>query len=152
MGTEKSAIETKTLSDGTILVQDSRGTARLTCLAPGVLLYVCTGYLSTSFYEPMVAVAQREMARGKPVVMFVDGWSLQAVDTGFRENWTQWFKGYKQRFHMRLLVRTKLMEMAASLANLFTGLSVVKTYSAYGPWELACAKDYPAFRRAQAAG
>jgi hypothetical protein len=42
---------------------------------------------------------------------------------------------------MRLLVRTKLMEMAASLADLFTGLSVVKTYSAYGPWELACAND-----------
>ena len=152
MTTDKSAVETKTLPDGTILVQDSRGTAKLSCLAPGVLLYVCTGYLSTSFYAPMVAVAQREMDRGNPVVMFVDGWSLQAVDTGFREKWTEWFKGYKQRFHMRLLVRTKLMEMAASLANLFTGLSVVKTYSAYGPWELACSKDYPAFRRAKAAG
>jgi hypothetical protein len=84
--------------------------------------------------------------------MFVDGWALLAVDTRFREKWTEWFKTYKHRFLMRLLVRTKLMELAASIANLFTGLSVVKTYSAYGPWELACARDYPAFRGTHAAG
>jgi hypothetical protein len=63
MTTEHAAVETKTLADGTVLVLDSRGTAKLTCLAPGVLLYVCTGYLTASFYEPMVAVAQREMDR-----------------------------------------------------------------------------------------
>ena len=79
--------------------------------------------------------------------MFVDGWQLHSVDTGFREGWTAWFRPYKERVHMRLLVRSKLMEMAASLANLFTGLSVVKTYSAYAAWEQACARDYPAFRR-----
>jgi hypothetical protein len=39
------------------------------------------------------------------------------------------------------------MEMAASLANLFTGLSVVKTHSTYAAWEQACRKDLPEFRR-----
>jgi len=101
----------------------------------------------------MVALAQREADRGGPVVMFVDGWELQAVDTGFREAWTIWFRRNKQLFQMRLLVRTKLMVMAASLANLFTGLNVVKTYSTYESWEQACIKDYPSFRRAvKAAG
>jgi len=153
MPTEKQSLETKTLTDGTILVQDARGSARLTRLAPGVLSYVCTGFLSTSFYEPVVALAQREADRGGPVVMFVDGWELQAVDTGFREAWTIWFRRNKQLFQMRLLVRTKLMVMAASLANLFTGLNVVKTYSSYESWEQACIKDYPSFRRAvKAAG
>jgi len=153
MPTENQPVETKALPDGTILVQDSRGSARLTRLAPGVLFFECTGFLSVRFYEPMVGVAEREMERGGPVVMFVDGWQLHSVDTGFREAWTEWFKLYKQRFQMRLLVRSKLMEMAASLANLFAGLSVVKTYSAYAGWEQACAKDYPAFRRSvKAAG
>ena len=142
------ALETKTLTDGTVLVRDARGSAHLTRLAPGVLSYVCTGFLSTSFYEPMVALAQREADRGGPVVMFVDGWELQAVDTGFREAWTIWFRRHKHHFQMRLLVRSKLMEMAASLANLFTGLNVVKTFSTYEAWERACLEDYPAFRRA----
>jgi len=147
MPTDKQVVDTKTLPDGTILVQDSRGSARLVRLAPGVLFYECKGYLSQSFYGPMVAVAQREVDRGGPLVMFVDGWQLHAVDTGFREGWTAWFKLYKDRFHMRLLVRSKLMEMAASLANLITGLSVVKTYSTYTAWEQACAQDHPPFPR-----
>lgn len=146
MPTDKS-LEEKTLADGSVLVEDARGSARLSRLRPGVLLFVCTGFLPTSFYAPMVAVAQREMDRGGPVVVFVDGWNLQAVDTGFREAWTAWFKVYKQHFRMQLLVRTKLMEMAASLANLFTGLSVVKTHSTFASWEQACRKDYPEFRR-----
>lgn len=136
----------RTLADGTVLVEDIRGSARLSRLAPGVLLFVCSGILPTSFYEPMVAVAQREMARGGPVVMFVDGWELHSVSTGFREAWTDWFKANKKSFRMQLLVRTKLMEMAASLANLFTGISVIKTYSTYASWEQACRKDHAEFR------
>jgi hypothetical protein len=143
----KQPLDTKTLTDGTILVQDARGSARLICVAPGVLSYVCKGFLSTRFYEPMVAVAQRETDRGGPVVMFVDGWELQAVDTGFREAWTIWFRRHRQLFQMRLLVRSKLVEMAASLANLFAGSSVVETFSSYDDWERACIKDYPSFRR-----
>jgi hypothetical protein len=141
----------KKLADGTVLVEDTRGSARLSRLAPGVLLFVCTGTLPTSFYEPMVAVAQREMDRGQPVVMFVDGWELHSVSTGFREAWTEWFKRHKKSFRMQLLVRTKLMEMAASLANLFTGLNVIKTYSTCAAWEQACRKDHPEFRRGVAA-
>lgn len=136
----------KKLADGTVLVEDTHGSARLSRLAPGVLLFVCSGTLPTSFYEPMVAVAQREIERG-PVVMFVDGWELQSVSTGFREAWTEWFKLHKKSFRMQLLVRTKLMEMAASLANLFTGISVITTYSSHASWEHACRKDYPEFRR-----
>lgn len=137
----------KKLADGTVLVEDTKGSARLSRLAPGVLLFVCTGTLPTNFYEPMVAVAQREMDRGGPVVILVDGWELHSVSTGFREAWTEWFKANKQKIRMHLLVRTKLMEMAASLANLFTGLNVVKTYSTYAAWEQACRKDHPEFRR-----
>ena len=79
--------------------------------------------------------------------MLVDGWNLRSVDTAFREAWTSWFKVHRERFHMQLLVRTKLMEMAASLANLFTGLSVITTHSSIGGWERACAKSLPGFRR-----
>ena len=48
---------------------------------------------------------------------------------------------------MTLLVRTKIMEMAASLANLFTGISVITTHSSVETWERACAQDMPGFRR-----
>ena len=54
---------------------------------------------------------------------------------------------------MRLLVRTKLMDMAASLANLLTGMTVVKTYSNVASWERACTGDFKGFSlRAKATG
>jgi hypothetical protein len=101
----------------------------------------------------MVQVAQRELDAAGNVAMFVDGWNLRSVDTEFREAWTVWFKANRQRFHMQLLVRTKLMEMAASLANLFTGVAVIKTYSNVRSWERACGEDFRGFQRLyQAAG
>ena len=128
-------------------MKDARGSAQLIRLGPGALLYVCTGFLDASFYEPMVAVAQREIVAAGDVAMFVDGWNLRSVDTGFRETWTVWFKANREHFHMQLLVRTKLMEMAASLANLFTGVAVIKTYSNVRSWERACTDDFRGFQR-----
>jgi hypothetical protein len=145
--TDKNAVQSKTLADGTVLVEGLRGAARLNRLAVGVVLYDCQGMLPASFYPPMVAVAEREVASAGRLAMFVDGWDLQSIDTGFREQWTQWFKQHKEHFHMRLLVRTKLMDMAASLANLFTGINVIKTYSSIAAWEQACQSDLPSFRR-----
>jgi hypothetical protein len=143
----------KALADGSVLVEDLRGSARLSRPAPGVVLFVCSGTFPPSFYEPMVAFTQREMDRAGAVVMFVDGWELHSVATGFREAWTEWFKANKKGFRMHLLVRTKLMEMAASLANLFTGVRVIKTYSTYASWEHACRQDHPDFRHSvRAAG
>jgi hypothetical protein len=147
------APESKTSLDGTILVKDARGSAQLTRLGPGALLYVCAGALCSNFYEPMVGLAQREMDSAGDVAMFVDGWNLRSVDTEFRESWTAWFKANKQHFRMQLLVRSKLMEMAASLANLFTGVAVIKTYSNVQNWERACTHDFRGFeRRYKAAG
>jgi hypothetical protein len=153
MSLDKDAVSSRTLPDGTVLVESARGTARLTRLGPSALLCVCTGVLSTDFYTPMVAPAQRELDQSGRLSMFVDGWELRSVDTGFREAWTEWFKGCTQHFAMRLLVRTKLMDMAASLANLFTGMNVVKTYCSIASWERACRQDFPSFRgRTKAAG
>jgi len=140
-------VVTKMLPGGAILVESARGSAHLIALAPGLLLYHCTGFLSAKFYAPMVAMAQRERDAGRSLVMLVDGWELSAIDTGFREAWTNWFKLHKQHFRMHLLVRTKLMEMAASIANLFTGLSVITTYSNIEAWEGICRQHNPGFRR-----
>jgi len=153
MPTENEVVASKSLPDGTVLVESPRGTAKLRRLGPGALLYECTGFLSGAYYAPMVEFANREMEATGRVVMFVDGWELKSVDTAFREAWTEWFKAHKQRFQMRLLVRTKLMDMAASLANLLTGMRVVKTYSNVDTWERACAGDFNGFRlRAKATG
>lgn len=78
----------------------------------------------------------------------VDGWDLRSVDTAFREAWTEWFERHRQRFQMRLLVRSELIDMAASLANLFTGVKVIETYSSVEAWERDCRQDVPNFQRA----
>ena len=141
------AVESKSLPDGTVVVENGRGSARLSRVAPGVLLYVCEGALSAGFDAPMVELAQLEVKGAGKLLMAVDGWELRSVDTEFREAWTVWFKANRQHFQMRLLVRSKLMDMAASLANLFTGVTVIKTYSSVGAWERACALELPGFRR-----
>jgi len=147
MPVEKDSVKSKTLLDGTVVVENARGRAVMSRLGPGVLLYVCSGVFSVQFYAPMVAVAQREADLGGKLLMIVDGWDLRSVDTGFREKWTEWFRAHRRGFVMRLLVRSKLMEMAASVANLFTGITVIRTYSNVSTWEEACARDFPKFRR-----
>jgi hypothetical protein len=143
-----STVSSKALSDGSVLVENARGTARLSRLGPGVLSYACTGVLDAAFHPPMIAFAQREMDRAERMTMLVDGWDLRSVDTAFREAWTEWFKRHRQHFQMRLLVRSKLMDMAASLANLFTGVNVIKTYSSVDAWERDCRQHVPNFQRA----
>jgi hypothetical protein len=91
-------------------------------------------------------MAKREVDAHGKLAMFVDGWDLKSVDTDFRDPWTEWFKQHRERFRMRLLVRTKLMEMAASLANLLTGIAVIKTFSNVTAWEAACTAEFPGFR------
>lgn len=145
--TQHAALESVPQADGSVLVKGEQGSAHLERLAPGVLLFTCSGFLAQPFYPPMVEAAQREIDSARELVMFVDGWNLRSVDTGFREAWTAWFKVHRERFRMQLLVRTKLMEMAASLANLFTGSSVITTHSSIGGWEQACARSLPGFRR-----
>lgn len=146
MGRENSGSTSRVAADGTVHVEDTRGKAQLVRMAPGVLLFVCQGVLSARCHRPMIEFTQRELDAGRQLSIFVDGWNLHAVETEFREAWTLWFKENRGRFHMRLLVRSKLMDMAASLANLFTGATVVKTYSSLGSWEQACVADYPPFR------
>jgi hypothetical protein len=147
-GTErKNALASARQADGSVLVQGAQGSARLARLGPGKLLYTCAGFLAHPFYAPMVEAAQREIDAAAELNLFVDGWDLHSVDTGFREAWTAWFKVHREHFRMQLLVRTKLMEMAASLANLFTGLSVITTHSSIRSWEQACSKSIPGFHR-----
>jgi hypothetical protein len=148
---EPEVLRSRTLADGTVIVESERASATLTRLDQGFVLFTCWGVLSDRFYAPMVAVAQREIvARGR-LTLFVDGWELKSVDTRFREAWTEWFKPNRERFHMRLLLRTKLMEIAASLANRFTGLAVIQTYSSIPLWEAACTADFPPFRKVRSA-
>jgi hypothetical protein len=146
-------IATEVGSDGVVTVRDARGSARLERLRPGVLLYACTGYFSADFYAPMVEPAEREVSATGGLAMLVDGWELRSVEPAFREAWTEWFKGHRDHFHMRLLVQSKLMVMAASLANLFSGSTVIKTYSNIALWERDCAREFQGFRgRTKAAG
>lgn len=116
-------------------------------LRAGVLLFTCRGIFPASFYEPMVAMAQREMDASGSLVLIVDGWDLSSVETGYREAWTAWFKKYRKQFHMTLLVRSKMMVMAARIANLFSGSNVITIYSDVAAWEVAARREAPDFQR-----
>jgi hypothetical protein len=146
VATEKSEAS-ETLPDGSVVVDTPRGFAHMVRLKAGVVMFTCRGYFPTSYYEPMVAVAQREMDANGSLVLIVDGWDLSSVETGYREAWTVWFKKYRKQFRMSLLIRSKMMVMAARLANLFTGMSVITIYSDPVVWEAAARRDVPGFHR-----
>lgn len=146
MDAKPEILSSRSLADGTTILTSVGGSADLRRPAPGFVAFLCTGILSGKFYPPMVAFAQQEMDAHGSLVMLVDGWDLKSIHTDFREQWTRWFKAHRDRFRMHLLVRTKLMEMAATLANLFTGVNVIQTYSTVQAWERACTEDFPAFR------
>lgn len=139
-------VAAEVLADETVVLTDARGAARLRRLGPGVLFFVCEGYYSVGFYSQMVALAEREVQACGRLAMLVDGWDLRSVDPAFRESWTAWFKVHRDQIHMRLLVRSKLMVMAANLANLFSGTTVVKTYANIAAWERDCTLDFAGFR------
>ncbi len=147
MAADQETVRATSFADGTVLVTSPRGSARLSRLSSGVCLYVCTGMLSEGFFSPMVAVAQSEIDATGQLAMLVDGWDLRSIDTAFREAWTVWFKAHRESFRMQLLVRSQLMDMAASLANLFTGISVIESHASITAWERACAEHCPGFRR-----
>ncbi len=138
--------ESKRLLSESVHVEDERGATILTRLAPGVLLYECSGFLAASFTQPTLAMARSEMERTGSVALLTDAWELRSIDTGFREAWTAWMREHPGRFHMRLLLQSRLMEMAASLANLFAGSRVIHTYSDLNAWERACTADLPSFQ------
>jgi hypothetical protein len=139
--------KTETLPDGSVVVDSPRGFAHMSRLRAGVVLFTCRGIFPTSFYDPMVAMAQREMDASGSLVLIVDGWDLASVETGYREAWTVWFKKYRKQFRMTLLVRSKMMVMAARLANLFSGSSVITIYSDITAWQVAARRDMPGFQR-----
>jgi hypothetical protein len=146
-------VAAEVLTDGTLVLRDARGVARLRRLGEGVLFFICEGYYSVAFYSRMVELAEREVRACGRVAILVDGWDLRSVEPAFRESWTAWFKVHRDRIHVRLLVQSKLMVMAASLANLFSSTTVVKTYANVGVWERDCAGDFPGFTsRIKAAG
>ena len=147
MAVEPETFKSEARADGTLVLESQRGAVRLSRLAPSFLMFICRGTLSVKFHPDMIAFTQREMDAGERLGVFVDGWDLNSVDTDFREAWTEWFRRHRQRFGMRLLVRTQLMEMAASISNLLTGREVVKTYSSVAAWEADCVAELPAFRR-----
>lgn len=77
--------------------------------------------------------------------MFVDGREIVAMNTQYREEWTEWIRANKSQFRGLFLIKSALMTMVANIANMMAGLRVVETYSDPVKFELDCAKIYPGF-------
>lgn len=140
-------VKSVSLKDGSTELVSDRGSARMRRLASGIALITCRGVFSEAFHPPMEDFVERSVEAAGPIIVFVDGWELHSVETGFRERWTEWFRKNRQRVRVHMLVRSKLLEMAISLVNLFAEAPAIQIYSAADDWERGCAAHHPGFKR-----
>ena len=135
-------------SDGSIRVEDERGKATLLRLRPGVVLLTYTGHVRVEFFEPLRLGMEREfgLAQGpkKPLVIIVDCWELNGIDTKFRERLEFWLKCHRGEIDSVIsLVKSKLVVMASNIMSLFLGGGLMISYSEPKEFEMAIERRVP---------
>ncbi|HEX2572782.1 MAG TPA: hypothetical protein VH877_24745 [Polyangia bacterium] len=135
-------------SDGSVKVEDERGRATLLRLRPGVVLLTYTGHVRLEFFEPLRQGMEREFGLAqvpkKPLVIIVDCWELQGIDTKFRERLEFWLKCHRGEIASVIsLVKSKLVVMASNIMSLFLGGGLMISYSEPREFEMAIERCVP---------
>jgi hypothetical protein len=116
-----SPVKQAPLRYGGLRHETSRGRLSLWTLEHGVLVFQIAGQGDKSFVAPIVAGFERSL-RLAPVQMFVDVELMTAYDTELRIEVTAAMAPERKRIGcLHILVRSKLVAMGVSVANLALG-------------------------------
>ena len=107
---------------GGLTQQTSRGRLALWAFDPGLLVFQIVDHGDRSFVAPIVAAFERRLRSGAPVEMFVDVELMTSYDTELRTDVTRALAPERKRIGcLHILVRSKLVSMGVSVANLALG-------------------------------
>jgi hypothetical protein len=139
-------MESTTLSDGSVLRTSDRVSLHVTEFTNGVVRHTCVGRMPGELCRCVTDNGEAQIKRFGRVVFMVDGYD-STVSTEFREEIAAWFRDHREVAVARILIRSKLLDMAISVANLVAGKHVLIPYSDVGEWESAGRRECPHFAR-----
>lgn len=138
----------KTETDHSRLYQTNRGALRITQLAPTVTLHTLRGVGTIDLLEPITRDARRILNAHGKCLFLVDSYDQTAIRADLREQLTEFFREQRHHdFSAGMLMRSKLIEMAATVANMIAGISFITLFSKVHEWEAFAQRDVPGFRR-----
>jgi hypothetical protein len=116
--------------------ETSRGRLTLWTLEQGVLVFQIAAHGDKAFVAPIVAGFERSL-RHAPVQMFVDVELMTAYDTELRTEVTAALARERKRIGcLHILVRSKIVAMGVSVANLALG-GIMTIYGSAPPFHHA---------------
>ncbi len=141
------AVRTQVLPDKSWLYIHDDCVMRTHDVGEGVLLSTCRGVQIEAFAPLIIADGSKQLEAHRRCVFMVDATQSSRMTTEFRERMTSWFKSNKGRVRVHMLMKSKLLEMALNVANLFIGMDAARAYSTATEWEAAGRSESTGFRR-----
>lgn len=123
-----------------IKIPGARGGGELLLLREHVVYGVFQGMLSGDSAKPILDFYESLMVRGAAITSFIDASEVSSVDSEFRDRASGWSKSHPNKNETHVLLRSKMVEMAISLMNLFSGRPGMHAYTDRAKWEGAAKK------------
>ena len=139
-------MQVKNLPDGSRLYHDAHGLMQVHDFGGGVSLHVRRGIMTADFATHVIEDGERQMNRFRRFVLMVDGTETRMHTTEFREVMTNWFRT-RETAVVHMLIRSKLLDMALTVANLTMGSPRAKAYTEASEWEAVGCREAAAFVR-----
>jgi hypothetical protein len=100
----------------------ARGELSIRHPAPGVVLFIEKGFLSSEFADYILQHSDRALREADKVHLFVDGYELDSYDPEIRNAGSAWLKKNATRVvTQHMLVRSRLTKMGLSVVSLALG-------------------------------
>ena len=112
----------------------------------GVSLHVRRGIMTGDFAAYVIEDGERQIGKFGRFVLMVDGVETRMHTTEFREVMTTWFRDHETAV-VHMLIRSKMLDMALTVANLAMGSTRAKAYVDVDTWEAIGRREARSFQR-----
>src|SRR5688500_6640617 len=139
-------MKTKSLPDGSVLYIDAQGAMQVHDFGGGVSLHVRRGIMTGDFAAYVIDDGERQLKKFGRFVLMVDGVKTKMHTTEFRETMTTWFRD-RDTAIVHMLIRSKMLDMALTVANLAMGSTRAMAYIDVDAWEAVGRREARGFKR-----
>lgn len=139
-------MKTKSLPDGSVVVFDAQGIVQIHDFGNGVSLHVRRGIMTGDFAKYVIEDGERQLKNFGRYVLMVDGVETKMHMTEFREVMTNWFRDHETAV-VHMLIRSKMLDMALTVANLAMGSTRAFAYVEPDTWETIGRREARGFKR-----
>jgi hypothetical protein len=140
-------MERTVLSETSTFFADDRFAMVITILAPGHVLFTLYGYNDGKIADEYYKILDDQVAKAGFVHVYMDAREQSGVTSEERDRTARWTKALGAKYRGgHLLFRSRLLELAVAIVNLFTG-GVVSSYSNVDAFEAAIRREIPGFKK-----